>query len=391
MNLLDLVLVVVLLGYAMSGYWQGFLVGASSTVGLLGGGLLGIVVAPVVLDGLDDSLAVSLAALAGVLILASLGQVVGGFLGGWVRAYVTWRPARAVDALGGAALSVVAVLLIVWALGYAVSGARIPWLGNQVRTSAVLSTVDAAMPDAVTGALDSFDELVGSELFPRFLEPFVPERILPVAPADGAVLRDADVRRAAASVVRVIGAADSCDRGLAGSGFVYAPGRVMTNAHVVAGVSELAVEVDGERLPAGVVLFDPDLDVAVLEVDGLEVPALRFDRSGRRGDSGAVLGFPENGPFAASAARIRAEQRLLSPDIYNDDSSPREVFSVRSTVRPGNSGGPLVSGAGRVYGVVFAASVTDASTGYALTAEQVAGLARDGRSAGGAVSTGDCT
>jgi S1-C subfamily serine protease len=389
-NLLDLILVLVVLGYAMSGYWQGFLVGVSATAGLLGGGLLGIVLAPVVLDGLDDSVGVSLAALAGVLVLASLGQVLGGFLGSRVRSYVTWSPARVVDAVGGAALSLVASLLVVWVLGYVISGARIPWLGNQVRDSAVLSTVDEVMPDAVTGALDSFDELVGSDLFPRFLEPFVPERIVPVAPPDSVVLRDPDVRRAAGSVVKVVGEAAECDRGLTGSGFVYAPGRVMTNAHVVAGVSELFVQVDGDQLDAEVVLFDPDLDVAVLAVGGLEVPALRFDGTGRRGDSGAVLGFPDNGPFAANAARIRDEQQLRSPDIYNDDSSLREVFSVRATVRPGNSGGPLVSNAGRVYGLVFAASVTDATTGYALTAEQVAGPARQGRSATQAASTGDC-
>ena len=390
MNLLDLILVLVVLGYAMSGYWQGFLVGVSATAGLLGGGLLGIVFAPVVLDGFDDSVGLSLAALAGVLLLASLGQVLGGFLGSRVRSYVTWSPARVVDAVGGAALSLVASLLVIWVLGYVISGARIPWIGNQVRSSTVLSTVDEVMPDAVTGALGSFEELVGSDLFPRFLEPFVPERIVPVAPPDGAVLRDADVRRAAGSVVKVLGEAEQCDRGLTGSGFVYAPGRVMTNAHVVAGVSELFVQVGDERLGAEVVLFDPDLDVAVFAVGGLDAPALRFDSSGRRGDSGAVLGFPENGPFAANAARIRDEQRLRSPDIYNDDSSLREVYSVRATVRPGNSGGPLVSNAGRVYGVIFAASVTDATTGYALTADQVSGLAKDGRRASQPTSTGAC-
>ena len=199
MNLLDLILAVVLLGYAMSGYWQGFLVGATSTVGLLGGGLLAIVLAPVVLDGFEDSVGLSLAALAGVLLLASLGQVLGGFLGSWVRSYVTWSPARVVDAVGGAALSLVASLLVIWVLGYVISGARIPWLGPQVRSSAVLSTVDDVMPDAVTGVLGSFDELVGSDLFPRFLEPFVPERIIPVAPPDSAVRRTSGSRSTALS------------------------------------------------------------------------------------------------------------------------------------------------------------------------------------------------
>ncbi len=390
MNVLDIVLVLVVLGYAASGYWQGFLVGASSTVGLLLGGFAGVALAPGVLEQFDASVAVSVAAVAGVLLVASLGQVVGAFLGGLLRSAITWTPARTVDAVGGAALSVVASLLIAWVLGYAVSGARIPWLGNQVRGSTVLSTVDQVVPDAASEVLGSFDDLVGSDLFPRFLEPFVPERIVPVDPPDGEVVADPQVRRAGTSVVKILGEAQRCNRGLEGSGFAYAAGRVMTNAHVVAGVSSLSVEVDGDQLDAEVVLFDPDLDIAVLAVDGLEVPALSFDRSGQSGDGGAVLGYPENGPFDAQPARIRDEQRLRSPDIYDESSSIREVFSVRSSVRPGNSGGPLVSDAGRVYGVVFAASVTDGTTGYALTAGQVAERAAEGRTADEPVPTGDC-
>lgn len=391
MNLLDLGLLLLLLGYASSGYWQGFIVGASSTLGLLGGGVLGIVFAPRLLADVDQALLVRVGGLAVVVVAAAVGQVVGGFLGAQARSYVTWRPARAVDALGGAALSVVAALLVAWALGYAVSGARIPWLGNQVRSSTVLSAVDTVVPDAAAGALGGFDELIGSDLFPRFLEPFVPERIVDVPPATARVLRDDDVRRAAESVVKVLGEAPRCNRGVEGSGFVYAPGRVMTNAHVVAGVSQVSVEVAGERLSAEVVVFDPAFDVAVLAVDGLPVPPLPFDRRGAARDPGAVLGYPQNGPFRAAPARIRAEQQLRSPDIYDDDTAVREVFSIRSTVLPGNSGGPLVSPRGRVYGVVFAASVTDDTTGYVLTADQVRDAAGQGRSGTEAVPTGACT
>lgn len=390
MNLLDIMLLLAVVGYAASGYWQGFLVGASSTVGFLVGGFAGIALAPSVLDDFGETLAVSVAALAGVLLLASIGQVVGSFVGRLVRSFLTWKPARAIDSAGGAALSVVAALVVAWALGYAVSGARIPWLGNQVRGSTVLSSVDEVMPDAAAETLGGYEEVVGSDLFPRILEPFVPERIVDVPAPDAAVLGDADVARAEGSVVKVLGEARQCNRGLEGSGFVYAPGRVMTNAHVVAGASRVVVEVGDEQLPAGVVLFDPELDVAVLAVEGLTAPALRFDESGRAGDAGAVLGFPENGPFNGSAARIRAEQALSSPDIYEEGTSVRDVFSIRSAVRPGNSGGPLVSTDGRVYGVVFAASVTDSSTGYALTAEQVSDAAAEGRTGTFAVSTGGC-
>jgi S1-C subfamily serine protease len=390
MNFLDIALLVLLLGYASSGYWQGFIVGAASTLGLLGGGIAGIVFAPQLLEATGDTLLIGLGGLVIVVLAAGLGQLVGGFIGAQVRRHITWQPARALDAVGGAALSVFAVLLVAWALGYAISGARIPWLGDQVRSSAVLSAVDTVMPDDAAQALGSFDKLIGSDLFPRFLEPFVAERIVEVPPATAKVLRDADVRQAAGSVVKIVGEAPRCNRGLEGSGFVYAPGRVMTNAHVLAGVSRVSVEVDGDRLPARVVEFDPTYDVAVLAVDDLAAQALRFDRGGEPRDAGAVLGYPENGPFRAAPARIRSEQRLRSPDIYDGGGAVREVFSIRSDVRPGNSGGPLVSASGRVYGVVFAASVTDQSTGYVLTASQVAAAARAGRNNDEAVSTGEC-
>jgi S1-C subfamily serine protease len=138
------------------------------------------------------------------------------------------------------------------------------------------------------------------------------------------------------------------------------------------------------------VLYDPDLDVAVLAVDGLQRRPLAFSDEGQRGSPGAVLGYPENGPFDAEPARIRSVQRLRSADIYGDGTVFRDVYSVFASVRPGNSGGPLVSSEGEVYGVIFAASLSDDDTGYAVTAEQVAEDAASGRSASGPVDTGGC-
>ena len=163
-----------------------------------------------------------------------------------------------------------------------------------------------------------------------------------------------------------------------GSGFLYGPGRVMTNAHVVAGVDRPVVLVGEDERPATVVYYNPNIDIAVLAVDGARGPFLRFDRRGRPNQAGAVLGYPQDGPYNVQAARIRGEQRLRSPDIYGNGTVVREVFSLRALVRPGNSGGPLVSSAGKVLGVIFAASVTDGDTGYALTAEQVAERRRPG-------------
>ena len=389
MNVLDWFLVVLVLAYAVSGYWQGFIAGAFATGGLLLGGLLGIWLAPQLLGQVRPALWVSLAALFVVLVCATVGQGMFQFAGVRLRSRIRWQPVRALDAVGGAALSMVAVLVVAWALGVAVSGAKLPWASNEVRYSRILERVDGVMPADAVQALNSFNDVVGSSFFPRYLEPFARERIKNVGPPPPGVARDPDVRRAEQSVYKIRGE-NSCSRGVEGTGFLYAPGRVMTNAHVVAGVSRPEVLVGEREVDATVVYYNPDTDIAVLAVDGLQGRPLRFDRNGRQGQTGAVLGYPQDGPYDVQAARIRGTQRLRSPDIYNAGTVLREVYSLRSSVRPGNSGGPLVSTAGRVLGVIFAASVTDDDTGYALTAGQVAGAAADGLTGTAAVGTGGC-
>ena len=389
MNVLDWFLVVLVLAYAVSGYWQGFIAGAFATGGLLLGGLFGIWLAPKLLGDVDPALWVSLAALFVVLICASLGQAIFQYAGAKIRSRIKWQPVRALDAVGGAALSMAAVLVVAWALGVAVSGAKLPWASREVRSSAVLEQVNGVMPEDAVQALNSFNDVVGSSFFPRYLEPFARERITTVGPPPGRIARDPDVERAEDSVVKIRGEND-CSRGVEGTGFFYGPGRVMTNAHVVAGVDRPVVLIGEDERPATVVYYNPNIDIAVLSVDGERGQFLRFDRSGKQGQAAAVLGYPQDGPYNVQAARIRGEQRLRSPDIYGNGSVVREVFSLRALVRPGNSGGPLVSSAGRGRGVIFAASVTDGDTGYALTSEQVSEAAANGLTRDGDVDTGDC-
>ena len=390
MNALDLILLVLVLAYAVSGYWQGFVTGAFATTGLLLGGLIGIWIAPQLLGESDPSVWVSLGALFVVLLSASFGQALLQLVGSRIRDQITWQPVRALDAVGGALLSIAAVLVVAWALGVAITGSRLPWVSEEVRESRVLGKVDEVMPDTAVTALNSFNEVVGSSFFPRYLEPFATERIVAVRPPPPAIARDPEVAAAAASVVKLHGD-NECGQGVEGTGFLYSPDRVMTNAHVVAGVAEpRVVGDDGAETQAEVVYFNADLDVAVLAVDGLGLPNLSFDRQGKPRQPGAVLGYPEDGPYDVQPARIRTEQRLRSPDIHGEGTVVREVFSVRSTIRPGNSGGPMVDGDGEVLGVVFAASVTDETTGYALTAEQVSEAAARGLTSSTQVDSGPC-
>ncbi|MFN8190818.1 MAG: MarP family serine protease [Nocardioidaceae bacterium] len=389
MNLLDWFLVLLVLAYALSGYWQGFVTGAFATLGLLLGGALGIWIAPHALGDADPSVWVSLGALFIVILSASLGQALLQYAGAKIRDAITWQPIRAVDAVGGALLSAVAVLLVAWALGVAVSGSQLGQITPLVRNSAILAKVDAALPDGASGMLRAFDNVVGTSFFPRYLEPFAPERIVEVGPGPKRLLNDPDVLDAGDSIGKIRGV-NSCRQGIEGSGFVYDTNRMLTNAHVVAGVKNPEITIGDQVLDATVVVYDPDLDIAVLAFDDAALRPLPFNLEGRAGQGVAILGYPQDGPFNIQSARVRAEQRLRSPNIYGTDTVIRDVFSLRGNVRPGNSGGPIVDSSGQVVGMVFAASVTDAQTGYALTADQLRESAAAGITNSGAVSTQAC-
>ncbi|WP_185994422.1 MarP family serine protease [Nocardioides campestrisoli] len=389
MNVLDWVLLVIAATYALSGYWQGFITGAFATAGLLLGGLLGVWLAPVALGDAAPSLWVSLGALLIVILSASAGQALLQYLGARIRDVITWQPVRAVDAVGGAALSAAAVLVVAWALGVAISGSRIGAITPLVRSSEVLARVDRTLPDGADRVLQAFNNVVGTTFFPRYLEPFAPERIVDVEPGDARMLQDPDVVAAEPAVLKVYGS-NECGRGVEGTGFLYAPGRLMTNAHVVAGVDEPEVVLPGGAVPATVVHYDPDLDVAVLAFAAEGLPTLAFDLESEPREAIAVLGYPQDGPYDVQSGRIRSEQRLRSPDIYGNGAVIREVLSLRAQVRPGNSGGPVVNSDGQVVGVVFAASVSDVETGYAVTSEQVAESAALGVRSSDPVDTGTC-
>jgi S1-C subfamily serine protease len=387
-NLLDWVLVVIVLLYAVSGYWQGFITGAFATLGLLLGGLVGVWLAPTALGNATPSILVSLAAVFIVIVCASLGQALFQVVGSRIRDQITWQPVRALDAVGGAALSGVAALLVAWALGVALSGSGLKGITPMVRDSKILAEVNSVLPDSAGSRLSAFNDVVGTTFFPRYLEPFAPERILPVPPGPKRMLTDPDVQRAEDEVVR-IRSTNQCHQGVEGSGFVYAPDRVMTNAHVVAGVTTPVIDVHSTSVPGRVVYYNPDIDVAVIAVPTGTLRPLRF-ASARPGDGVAILGYPQNGPYDMQVGRVRADQRLRSPDIYGHGTVIRDVLSLRGLIRPGNSGGPVVDSAGRVVGVVFAASVTSSDTGYALSSGQVGQAAAAGESSSRAVSTQGC-
>jgi S1-C subfamily serine protease len=396
-NVLDILLLVAAVWFAILGYRQGFVVGILSVIGFLGGGLVAVSLLPVFWDTLTDGAEVSTtAAVVGVVVVivcASAGQALTTHLGNKLRRYITWSPARALDATGGALVNVVAMLLVAWLIGSALAGTTLPTLGKEVRGSKVLLGVSRVLPNQADTWFADFSSTLAQNGFPQVFSPFSNEQITKVEPPDPKLAGSTVAQRAKRSIVKVMGTAESCGKVLEGTGFVFDQRRVMTNAHVVGGVDEPTVQIGGEgrKYDATVVLYDWERDIAVLDVPDLSAPVLRFSgKDASSGDSAIVAGFPENGAYDVRAARVRDRITANGPDIYHRGTVGRDVYSLYATVRQGNSGGPLLTPGGKVYGVVFAKSRDDEDTGYALTADEIQEDIAEGRAVNQQVGSDSC-
>ena len=393
-DLLDLILLVLVAAFAVSGYRQGFIIGALSFAGFVVGAIIGTLFAPALARALTSQPAQqALIAVVAVFLAAMLGQLLASAVGAAVRSRLTWRPVTYLDAAGGAVVSIVSVLLIAWLIGSAVVNSGFPAVTGQVRNSAVLRGVDAVMPSAAQTMFSDFRRLLASGPYPQVFGGLGAEAPLTVGAPQDKYLRYPAVRRDQASIVKVIGTASSCLRQIEGSGFVISPGHVLTNAHVVAGVNQGpdVFTANGNEFHARVVLFDPRGDIAVLSVPGLRARPLQFAGPAGTGTNAVVAGYPLNHAFTTVAARVGGVQKATAPDIYQAGEVTRQIYAIRALIQPGNSGGPLIDPhSGSVFGVVFAAAVGVKDVGYALTAAEVAGDAQAGEQATGNVSTQGC-
>jgi S1-C subfamily serine protease len=273
-----------------------------------------------------------------------------------------------------------------------VAYAPFPAISRQVNNSALLRTMDRLMPAEASEMFSDFRSLLESGPYAQVFGALGAESALAVGPPNSAVLASAGLQGARAGIVKIEGVAPSCSERIEGSGFVYAPDHVLTNAHVVAGVTQGpdVITNGGGQLSGRVVLYDPQRDLAVLYVPGLSANSLSFAPQAKIGANAIVAGYPLDGPFTPAAARIGAIEQATSPDIYQTAQVTRQIYSIRAVVKPGNSGGPLLSPGGQVYGVVFAAATSVEDTGYALTAAEVQPDAAAGAARIGAVSTEGC-
>ncbi|MDE3724530.1 MarP family serine protease [Nocardiopsis sp. N85] len=391
--MLDVILIVLLLLFAVTGYRQGFIVGVFSFAGFIGGGVLAALTAPgYIQQWVADPGRQALIAIAVVFLSAALGQFLLSYLGTMVRNKVTWDSARVVDAMGGAVVSGFSVLLVAWFIGSTVANSALPFVAEQVRGSRILQSVDTLMPESAHSGFSTFRRVVDQSAFPQVFSGLGTGELAEVEPPDPDVLTTPELIEASRSVVKVLGTAPSCQRRVEGTGFVYSDGRIMTNAHVVAGVTDdlRVVTREGHQLDATLVLFDAQQDLAVLHVPDLELAPLEFTHDAPQGGDAVVAGFPRNSGFTAVPARVRARQTAQGPDFYHSQQVSREIYQVRAVVRPGNSGGPLLAPDGTVYGVVFAAATNEPETGYVLTADEVAANAESGLTATAEVSSRNC-
>ncbi|MEU5563715.1 MarP family serine protease [Micromonospora musae] len=392
MSAVDLVLLLLMLVFAISGYRQGFVIGILSFTGFFLGALIGLQAGPILARQFVDSGTRVLISLVAVFGLAVAGQALAGWLGSNLRAAITGRVFRKIDDVGGAFVSLFAVLLVAWLVAVPLGSSSLPWLASSVRNSALLNVVDRVLPDQAQRLSTALRDTVDTNGFPDVFGDLAPTRARQVEPPDPALAGSQVVVNGQRSVVKVLGSAPSCSRRIEGSGFVYADDRVMTNAHVVAGTRSVAVELGGDRYDGEVVVYDPDRDLAVLHVPGLPGPSMRFAAGNAgTGADAIVLGFPLDGPYNAQSARIRDVDRITGPDIYSSGDVTREIYTIRALVRSGNSGGPLVSSNGLVLGVIFAAAADDPNTGFAVTAAEARPVALAGAERTRGVDTGECT
>ena len=379
-TVLDWAIVAFTVALALWGYRQGLIVGAMTLAGFGAGAFVGSRLGPLVLSQGSKSPYAPLCAALGALMAGALmaGAVESVALGLRERLIARRRSLHLADGAGGAALIASVALGLTWVFGaVALHAPATERLRADVQDSLILRSLNDVLPPSgpVLNALDRVDPA------PSVIGPAAP-----TAPPDRAIASDPEVLAAGDSVVRVLSTA--CGLGIEGSGWAVEPGLIVTNAHVVAGADDTTVTTrDGAELEATPVYYGTRKDLALLRVDA-ELPTLPISSQRPLGTSAAVLGYPENGPYEASPARIGETRSTISEDSYGNGPVERSITAFGGTVRSGNSGGPLVDAQGRVVGTVFAATTSGAAGGFAIPSEQVREALRQ---VAGQVGTGPCT
>lgn len=385
---LDVLLAIVLLAYVVYGIRHGLSRTVFVIAGVIGGVIAAYFLAPVVGTWVPVPFLRSAATIVTAIGLVIAGHALGSAIGRGVRRGVEQTPLGGIDRLLGGVVAGVAAALVASMLAFSVAQLGVPLLSRAILGSTVLRVITDLTPDPVEAFLAQVRSAVLSGSLPVIEgaigvtgEPSIPQLDT----------GSAALNAAAASVVRITGNAYACGQSQSGTGFVIADDRVVTNAHVLAGVTEPIIEApDGQVLSGSVVYFDPIDDLAVIAVPGLDSQALPTSPTVAEGTDAAFQGYPYGGPFTSGAAEVLSVSVAQVQDIYGSSSAPREIYTLAADVREGNSGGPLLSLGGQVIGVIFAKSGDTANVGYAVTMTELDPVATQAPGLGAPVSTGDC-
>lgn len=389
MIVVDVLIVLLLVLSLVIGVRRGFAASLGTMLGLVAGGIAAFWVTPIVAAWVPSLAWRGIAAIGAALSLLLIGAALGSATGALIRSGVDRTPLRVIDRLFGGIVGVAVTALVVVVVAPSVTVTGIPGFSAAVASSRVLGVIDALTPPPMDTALAQLRSTVLDDGLPRFgelLRPSAGPTSPPVA------LDDPALQQAAASVARVSGVAYACGTGMSGTGFVVAPDRIVTNAHVVAGVDAPVVEFPGQAAREGrIVYFDEVDDLAVIAVDQLGVAALPMSPTLSAGTAAVVQGYPYGGPFTSTGASVLSVGSAPIPDIYGASFAARDIYALESEVRPGNSGGPLLTAAGQVAGVVFARGEDDAQRGYAMTMTELDPVAAQAPSLTDPVVPGRCT
>jgi len=384
--ILDVILVILLVSSLVAGYRSGLIGSISGILGLVAGAVAAYFVVPLVPTWVTAAEWRTPASIAAALVLVIIGLTVGESIGLALRRR-TPRKLRGVDRLFGAVIGVAAAAAVMSMVAFSVGALGIPVLTSAIASSGVVRTIDSVTPVPVKSFLAQLRSTVVDDGLPRITDAFGGQSpTLPEAQLDSAALDTA-----AQSVLRITGNAVACGQSQSGSGFVVAPERVLTNAHVVAGVSEAVVEVPGAGALTGeIVYFDPVDDLALINVPGLTAAPLTLQGNLPVDAEAVSLGYPFGGPFDSDPARVISVASVLVADIYGQSPTERSVYTLAADVQQGESGGPLLSDSGQVAGVIFAKAANTANVGYALAMDEVTPVVDQAGGLSAAVSSGAC-
>jgi S1-C subfamily serine protease len=384
---LDIALVLVLIGYFVYGWRVGFARSAFLIAGIIAGGVAAFFIAPLIGQWVPWPEWRVAAIVAAAIALVIAGNALGATIGFAVAKRMAKSPLRTIDRAVGAIATTVATALVASVLAASVGTLGMPFLTAAVGESVTLRTINQVTPDPVEAWLAQARTYAVDEGIPLIVDALGAGVAAPPVVDAGTPALTA----AAQSVVRITGTAYACGQSQSGSGFVVAADRVVTNAHVVAGVDEPVVESPtGQVLTGRVVYFDATDDLAVIAVDGLSARPLSLSPALEAGATGVVAGYPFGGPFSSTGAEVVSVATIGAPNIYNTESNDREVYTLAATVNQGNSGGPLLAENGDVAGVVFARSADNSQIGYAMTNTELSPVVTTAPTLDAPVPSGTC-